>query len=127
MVFHAIGRIRLGNTINGSLMITVLPLSYFLLKSNFPPQYTFLTMVSINAITLIIALFIIRSYEYYSILKYLEKVILPFLIVFIIGSIVPILIISFCNNATILRAILLFYFDRCMDCNFNMVFGDKYV
>jgi O-antigen/teichoic acid export membrane protein len=106
-VYHAIGKIKLGNLLNGNLMITVLPISYFLLKMGYPSEYAFITLVVINSCVTVIGLFIIRSYVFFSLSQYFKKVLLPNLQVLVIGLVVPIMI--YINYETsILRAILLF-------------------
>jgi hypothetical protein len=106
-VYHAIGKIKLGNTLNGSLMILVLPISYFVLKMNYPPEYVFIILSIINSCVTIIGLFIIRNYEFFSMLHYLKKVILPAIFVLILGSIIPI-IITITFKESVLRFALLF-------------------
>jgi hypothetical protein len=106
-VYHAIGKIRFGNTLNGSLMIAVLPVSYFLLKLNFPPPSVFIMMFIVNTCTTIIGLLIIRSYEFFSLLEYLKKVILPGLLILLIGLVVPFSIMLCMKNDSFLRVIIL--------------------
>jgi Na+-driven multidrug efflux pump len=107
-VMHAIGKIKISNTICGTLMILVLPISYILLKLNRPPQYVFIVLVIINAIATVIDAFIIRSYEYFSLLSYLKSVILPCAAVGLLSIIIP-SVISLYMNESLKRALLNFF------------------
>jgi O-antigen/teichoic acid export membrane protein len=107
-VYHAIGKIKLGNMLNGTLMICVLPISYVLLRMNYPPQYAFIVLVLINTCTIIIGLLIIRRYEYFSLLQYVKQVLVPDMLVFIIGLIAPIVVREIIGIESLLSVILLF-------------------
>jgi O-antigen/teichoic acid export membrane protein len=106
-VYHAIGRIKLGNVLNGSLMISVLPISYILLYMNYPPQYVFVVLVSINICTTIIGLLIIHWYEHFSLRRYIKQVLAPDMLIFIIGLVAPIMVREIIGIESFLNVVLL--------------------
>ena len=66
MAYHAIGRIKHGNIICGSLMILSLPMGYFALKFGWPPYSVFLIILVVNALCHIISWIIVHSYHSFS-------------------------------------------------------------
>lgn len=66
MAFHAIGRIKTGNLICGTLMICALPVGYLCLRLGLPPYSIFLVILAINIVCQIISWQIVHSYVNYS-------------------------------------------------------------
>lgn len=81
MAFHAIGRMKLGNLLCGSLMIFALPIGYIALKIGFPPYSVFIIVLVTNIICHIISWVIAHSYVSFSFKHLVSIVYLPCLLV----------------------------------------------
>lgn len=92
MSFHAIGRIKTGNLVCGTIMILSLPLGYLLLKLGLPAETVFYAVIFTNVLNLVITLFIMKGYVCFSIRKMFKDTFFPVLIVAIITLIGPIVI-----------------------------------
>jgi O-antigen/teichoic acid export membrane protein len=93
IVFQAIGKIKENQLMSGGTYLLILPVSYVLLKLNFPPPAVFWVQI---AVTIIVA-FVIKFYlltKMFSMrpMDYLEKLILPVLKVSMLAIIMPILV-----------------------------------
>ncbi len=93
MSYHAIGRIRTGNIVGGSLMISALPISYFLLKADLPPYSVFWAIFSVNFIQMFFGWWIIHRYVNFSYNDLMTKVYFPAMLVTVCGLIVPLIIV----------------------------------
>ncbi len=105
MAFHAIGRIRVGNVVCGTIMILSLPISYLLLKLGFPSYVPFIIVIITNLINEVLTLLIMKSYVFFSIKDLLIKTYIPVIGAFTITILMPYLI---CKNyeASILRFVV---------------------
>lgn len=89
MVYHAIGRIKTGNIVCGSLMILALPIGYFALKLGLPPYSVFVAILVINIICHIISWTIVHGYVYYSYGRLLMTVYIRCIAVAVLSLAVP--------------------------------------
>lgn len=89
MAFHAIGRIKTGNIICGTIMILSLPISYVLLRFGYPSYVPFLVVIATNIINEILTLLIMKSYIDFSLSKLLVKTYLPVISVLTIAFAIP--------------------------------------
>lgn len=89
MSFHAIGRIKKGNLICGTIMILSLPLGYLLLKLGLPAESVFYAVILTNVLNLVITLFIMKGYVNFSIRKMIKETYIPVLVVAAITLIFP--------------------------------------
>ena len=92
MSFHAIGRIKTGNLVCGTIMILSLPLGFLLLKLGLPAETVFYAVIFTNIVNLIITLIIMKGYVRFSILKMFKDTYIPVIVVAIITVIGPIVI-----------------------------------
>lgn len=98
MAYHAIGKIKTGNMINGTFMILTLPASWLLLKFfELDAYWVFIVILVTNFITHIISWIIVHSYIPFSYRKLLKSVYVPTFLISIVGLLVPFLI---CRNFT---------------------------
>lgn len=95
MSFHAIGRIKTGNLVCGTIMILSLPIGYFLLRIGLPAQAVFYAIIVTNAINVILTLFIMKGYVSFSLIKMLKDTYAPLIIVALLTVIIPFFI---CNQ-----------------------------
>lgn len=92
MAFHAIGRMKLGNLLCGSLMILALPIGYIALKIGFPPYSVFIIILVTNIVCHIISWMIVHSYVPFSFRHLVLIVYLPCLLVTMCALPIPLLI-----------------------------------
>lgn len=89
MAFHAIGRIKTGNVVCGTIMILSLPISYVFLKLGFPSYVPFIVVIITNVINEVLTLLIMKSYIDFSIKELLLKTYMPVISVFTITVVIP--------------------------------------
>lgn len=87
---NATGNVRTYYIVCGSLMISILPLSYVVLKCGAPAYSVFIVHFVIEAITQVARLFMVRHRLRLSIRRYLRSVYLPILLVVVVSSVLPI-------------------------------------
>ncbi|MDE6331033.1 MAG: hypothetical protein K2L80_00365, partial [Muribaculaceae bacterium] len=92
MVYHAIGRIKTGNIICGTLMIMALPTGYLCLKAGLPPYSVFIVILVINAVCHIISWTIVHRYVKYSYRTLVSQVYLRCIGVTLAATAVPLFI-----------------------------------
>lgn len=89
MAYHAIGRIKTGNLVGGSLMISSLPISYILLKLGSPAYSVFIAIFVVNFIQMVYSWWLIHGYVSFSYGELIRKVYLPTIVITILASIPP--------------------------------------
>ena len=89
MPFHAIGKMRLGNSLNGTIMIMALPISYFVLKLGCPSYSVFIVLVVINLIVTFNGWLIVYSYEHFSVRTFMTDVVARCVFVCAVSVITP--------------------------------------
>lgn len=99
MSYHAIGKIKLGNSICGSLMILSLPLSYLCLKLGADAESTFIIILTVNLICQLISWIIIHRYVPFSYCRLIKQVYLPCFVLTILVSLAPYIITSRCDSS----------------------------
>lgn len=123
MAFHAIGRIKTGNIVCGTIMILSLPISYVLLKLGFPSYVPFVIVIVTNVINEVLTLLIMKSYIDFSLKRLFIGTYLPVLAVLVIAFGLPYMICNimegctlrfFINLITIEVSILLFGWVLCL-------------
>lgn len=98
MCYHAIGKIQLGNSICGSLMILSLPISWFVLKAGAPSESVFVVILLINFICQFIGWLIVHKYEKYNYWTLVKEIYLPCTLISMLASIFPFSIINYMNQ-----------------------------
>lgn len=94
MSYHAIGKIKLGNIVGGTLMMMALPLSYIALKMGAPAYSVFIVIFIVNFTQMFWGWMIVHRYVKFSYLTLLKKVYQPTIIVTICSLILPTLIVT---------------------------------
>ena len=120
MPYHAIGRIKIGNIIGGSIMILSLPISYILFKMGFQPYWAFIVIFLTNSVQQFITWYIINRYVKLEVRKLVLGVYLPCIVVSVL-TLVPVLLIKkvfsegwiqlivvACSTETILMVLIFF-------------------
>lgn len=94
MAFHAIGRIKKGNVICGSIMIAALPISYLFLKIGVPAVWVFWIIIICNFINVILTSLIMRGYINFSFTNMLKETYYPVTIVAFLTILGPLFIVK---------------------------------
>lgn len=94
-VFHAIGRIKTGSIIGGTLLFLSLPVSYIVLKQGGQPYIVFIIMFVFKLLNSITDTYLIYRYVPFSVLSLLKTVHFPCFMVATLGVLAPFLITSF--------------------------------
>ena len=98
MSYHAIGKIKLGNIVGGTLMIIALPLSYVALKMGAPPYTVFIVIFFINFTQMFWGWMIVHKYVKFSYRHLFKVVYVPTILVTLISIIVPGLIVFYMES-----------------------------
>lgn len=93
MCYHAIGEIKLGNSICGSFMILALPISWFVLKMGAPSESVFIIILVINFVCQLLGWVIVHKYVHYSYWTLIKNVYLPCFVISVLALIVPTVIV----------------------------------
>lgn len=91
---NATGKVRTYYIVCGSMMISILPISYIVLKLGAPAYSVFIVHFCIEALTQIVRLIMVRDRLHLSIGGYVKNVYFPILLVTLASSVVPYLIWS---------------------------------
>lgn len=89
MCFHGIGKIRLGNLINGILMILTLPASWLAFKCGAASYWGLAIPLIVNALCHCIGWFIVHSYAPFPLCELLSSVYVPILCVSALSCVAP--------------------------------------
>lgn len=95
---QASGKIKKYQTVVGSLLLLILPMSYILLKMEFPPQITLYVSIFISIIALFARLWIISPLVKLSIVKFSQNVLIPIFLVVGVSIIFPLIVILSINQ-----------------------------
>lgn len=95
MAYHAIGKIKVGNMVGGSLMISSLPISYVLLRLGFPEYTPFVVIFCVNFIQMFFTWWLVHGYISFPYWKLIKEVYTPTISITIFGLIVPFTLIIF--------------------------------
>lgn len=106
MAYHAIGKIKLGNIVGGTLMMLALPISYFVLKMGAPAYSAFIVILIVNSTQMFWGWMIIHRYEKYSYFRLIKDVYIPVLIVTCVSMVAPFIIHNYLEQGW-LRFLLL--------------------
>ncbi len=101
MPFHAIGRMKLGNSLNGTIMILSLPVSYYLLKFGLPAYSVFIVLIIINLIVTFNGWLIVHSYSPFSVKQFLKGVLLRCTAVGMLSSLCPTILVIYMQDGWI--------------------------
>lgn len=107
MSYHAIGKIKLGNIVGGSMMIMALPISYIALKLSAPAYSVFVVLFFVNLTQMFWGWIIVHRYVKFSYHNLIKTVYMPTMAITIISIIPPTLIVSNMSDGW-LRFLVLF-------------------
>lgn len=91
-VIHATGKVKTYQIVYSVLIISILPISWTILKLGGNPTSVFVVSLAMTIVNQIVSLFIVRKVYEYSIREYLKTVIFPCVIVSVLLPIVPFMI-----------------------------------
>ena len=93
MPYHAIGKIKLGNIVGGTLMIMALPVSYMLLNMGLPAYSVYISIFVINLFSMAWGWWIVHHYVAFSYYELIKKVYVPTILVTVITVLSPLAIL----------------------------------
>ena len=118
MSYHAIGKIKLGNIVGGSLMIMALPLSYIALRLGAPAYSVFIVIFFVNLTQMFWGWMIVHHYVKFSYWHLMKVVYMPTIILTLVAIIAPtaiiltlqpgwdrLILLTICTESIILLAI----------------------
>jgi O-antigen/teichoic acid export membrane protein len=88
MTIHATGRMRVFQLTTGTVLLSVLPVSWFFLKAGGAPHIPFLVYIAATAIELLVELYLVGKWIKISYIALFKKVFVP--IFFIIACTLPV-------------------------------------
>lgn len=95
----ATGNIKYYQIVTGSLLLLTLPVSYLLLKMNFPPETTLYVALVISALSQFTRIYFMKKMIGLAVREYVFKAVLPIICVSICSCFAPILIkLCFCDG-----------------------------
>lgn len=106
MSYHAIGKIKLGNIVGGTLMIMALPISYIALLLGAPAYSVFVVIFFVNLTQTFWGWMVVHRYVTFSYGKLLKIVFVPTIAITLISIIIPLILVN-TMEATFLRLVLL--------------------
>ena len=92
---QATGKMRLYQIVVGTILLLNFPISYVILKLGAPAYAVLLVMISITVIAILVRLYIVKNLIDYSIRLFVEKVIVPIVLVSVVGIIFPYVVRNF--------------------------------
>jgi O-antigen/teichoic acid export membrane protein len=107
MSYHAIGKIKLGNIVGGTIMILALPFSYISLKMGAPACSVFIVIFCTNFTQMFWGWMIVHRYVSFSYTRLIKEVYLPTIIITLLAVIVPLIIHSLYNEGWLRFTLLL--------------------
>jgi len=96
---QATGNIKVYQSIVGGFFLLNLPISYYFLKINFPPQTTMYIAIIVAIMCLFLRLRILKTLIGLSVKLFFEKVLLPIIYVAILANILPLILYSLLNES----------------------------
>jgi len=81
MAIHATGRMKVFQLTAGSVLLSVLPISYFFLKAGGAPHIPFLVYIGASAVELLVELYLLKRWINLSLTKLFKTVFIPILLV----------------------------------------------
>ena len=106
MSYHAIGKIKLGNIVGGTLMICALPLSYVALRFGAPAYSVFIVIFCVNFTQMFWGWMIVHRYVKYSYAELIKRVYIPTVSITLISILVPVLLTQFMEQGWIRLIVL---------------------
>lgn len=103
---QANGNIKMYSIVNGSLLLTIVPLSYVCLKLSLGPTSVFIVALTIATICLFARMLLLKRMVNFDIFSYMKKSLLPILMVTIVASVPPILLKGNMNIGNVISFIL---------------------
>lgn len=98
MSYHAIGKIKLGNIVGGTMMFMALPISYVSLKFGAPAYSVFIVIFLVNFSQMFWGWIVVHRYVPFSYALLIKKVYFPTIAVTISSLIIPVLIVANLNQ-----------------------------
>jgi len=92
MTIHATGRMKTFQLSTGTVVLSVLPVSYFFLKAGGAPHIPFLVYIVTSAIELLVEVYLLKRWINLSLISLFKTVFIPILLIIVCTLIVSILV-----------------------------------
>lgn len=89
---HAYGKMRLPNLTSAIVYLSILPISFVLLKLGTSPITSYIIIIIAYPVALAFDLWILNKYSQFNILEYVKEVIIKMFIIILISSLLPAII-----------------------------------
>lgn len=86
---QATGKVKIYQSVVGSIMLLVLPISYILFSLGYPPEYVFYISILSSAVSLLFRLILLKRMVGLKVGSFLKKVIFKLILVVIASYVVP--------------------------------------
>lgn len=117
----ATGDVKLYQLVIGGTMLLIVPVSYLLLCDGFNPSVVFIVHLLFCLVTFALRLFIVRPMIKLSIRKYIVKVIVPCIKVFVLSILIPVFFFPVLHGALIGGVFLIII--SCLSVALSIYFG----
>lgn len=117
----ATGKVRRYQSIVGGILLSILPISYIVLKLGGHPESVFIVHLSVCIVAFITRLYIIKPMIQLNLNQYFKEVIIKCFIVSFTALIIP-LILTYCMDKSIINFILI-----CISCIVCVAFSTYYL
>ena len=105
---QATGKIKVYQSVVGSLLILILPISYVLLKQGYSPEITLYVNIVISIIALFFRLYLVWKLLGFPILRFTKEIILKDIIIVLLSLCLPLLIRYFMEENLIRLIVVVF-------------------
>lgn len=93
-IIHAIGKMKVFQIVTGTIVIAVIPVSYYILKVGFDAESVFVASIVLSVINYIVCLFVVNRIYTINLQQYVKQIIAPCAIF----TIVIVVFLSFIND-----------------------------
>lgn len=119
----ASGKIKKYQTVIGGLLLSIVPISYFVLKLGCNPISAFIVHLIICIIAFISRIYIVAPLTYIIPVVFFKKVVLRCIIVCVLSAIIPYLLYCWLSNDVISSSIIIIITSVISVCFFSFYFG----
>jgi hypothetical protein len=105
---QATGKIKVYQSVVGSLLILILPISYVLLKQGYSPEITFYVNIVISIIALFFRLYLVWKLLEFPVLRFLQEIVLKNIFIVLLSLSLPLFIRYFMEENLIRLIVIVF-------------------
>lgn len=114
-LISATGNIKYTQIINGSILISILPVSYLFLKLGYPPETTMIIAIISSVLCHITRVYFSCRLTVMTMVEYARETVLPIAVILVFGGFASVLIERLVNGAPFIHFVLVVFL--CLFCN----------